>query len=97
MSGETLQSLERCLLVIRAAEHAYENACVAKIGRNVDGCHGDEADDARVLCRLREKRRDFRADRFGYAVGASSVTQWRLTRACARPAPCGSTRAHRRP
>ena len=97
VSGETLQPLERRLLVGLTAEDADVNARVAKIGSDVHSRHRHEADDARVLRGLREESSDFPTDSLGDAVGPAGVTQWQQTRASAPPVPCDSTRSYRRP
>jgi hypothetical protein len=80
------------MLLSVAAHHAYEHARMSQIGSDLDTGNGDEADDSRILNRLREERRNLFADRLGDPIRATSVTQLPSTSECARPAPCGSTR-----
>jgi hypothetical protein len=77
MGCNTIEAVKRGLLLRIAAEHAHIYACVPQIGTDLGASYGNEADDARVLCRFCEEGCDLDADRFGDAVRSTSVTQTR--------------------
>jgi hypothetical protein len=77
MRRDAVESVEGCLLLGFASEHAYINARVAEIGAYFSACHSYEADDARIFGRFGEERRNLYANRFGDAVRSAGVTQKR--------------------
>jgi hypothetical protein len=75
--SDAIETIEGRLFLGVAAEYADINARVTQIGTHLGAGNGDEADDARILCRFSEEGRYLDADRFGDAVRSTRVTQKR--------------------